>query len=233
MKKGLLLILMISLFIFTGCKKYDTIEEYSVAMKEVRTRLNSYTIEAEVSDNGNMTYYKGYMNGQNWKTEELTNDKKTYYKGILYDGKEVWTYTNTKTSAVQVPFRLMLAMQGIGSHQNSDMIMKIINPLGILVNWSLSEYTGEVNEDAWDFAGMKNFNGFRCRMIENMNNEDSVCVSDKYGIAVYAKIKGKDDNYTEYNVKSISNRALTQQDMDLPEGIKKISISGIFQDLLR
>jgi len=232
MKNNLLLILVLCIFLLTGCKKYDTIEEYAHAMKEVRAKLNSYTMEIDVSTNNIDEHYIAYINGHNWKTEKV-DDNKNFQDGILYDGKEVWTYSKSKTSAVQVPFRLMLAMQGINLKKTNDTVMKIINPIGVLVNWSFNEMTGYIDENAWDFGKKKKYNGYKCRMIENLDNDDIVCVSDKYGVAVYAKIKDdKTNTIMEYNVKNISNAPLTEKDLDIPDGIKKLSISGIFQDLM-
>ncbi len=232
MKKGVLLALILSIFLFTGCKRYDSIVEYVQAMQEVRTKLNSYTLEVDVSTNGTDEHYIAYIKHSKWKTEKIDNNK-AYIDGILFDGKEVWTYSNSKSSAVQVPFRLMLAMQGINTNKTNDTVMKIVNPVGVLLTWSLNEMTGEVNEESWDFGKMKKYNGYRCRMIESLDNDDVVCVSDKYGVAVYAKIQDSKTNKTvEYNVKNISNRDLSEKDMDVPDGIKKISISGILKDFL-
>lgn len=231
MKKNFLCLIILCLCLVTGCtKNYKTVQEYSDEMTALRKQLGDYTIEAVITTDDAETYVKSYIKDPKWKTETSKNNGKSYQDGILYDGKEVYSYSKKENLAMAIPFKQMIAKEKNVDAKTTDLVMKYINPTGFVYDWT----TGATNLDNDLKFGDKNVvkNEFKCRMILSKTDDSSICVSDKYGVAVYAKIKDpKKDSYIEFNVKKIENNPLTENDLNLPAGMKKFSMAQLFQNM--
>ena len=232
MKKSLLFTLILCTCLFTGCtKNYKTVDEYSTAMKEVRNQLGDYTIEAKImTDDGDVDCIS-YKKGDKWKTETSKNNGRVFNDGILYDGKEVYSYSKKHKMAMSIPFKQMLQKSGVNDNESLDMVMKIVNPTGILFYWDLDEIKGQ-DGSSWTFGKNIKKNNFPCRMLQHADGAE-VCVSDKYGIAVYAKISTPQKGNTEFNVKTIKNTPILDSDLGLPKGVKKMSMSELFRSMAK
>ena len=232
MKKVLIPALLVCMCLFTGCtKKYDTVKDYSNAMKEVRANLGDYTIDAEISSSDMNINCRTYKKGDKWKTETSKNDGKTFNDGILYDGDEVYSYSKQQKFAMIIPFKQIMAKSGTDDKEALDVMMKMVNPTGILFYWDISESENSNNE-IWTFGKITKKNNYKCRMLNNISG-GQVCVSDKYGIAVYAKIHTPKQGEVEYNVKNISNKTIESSYLDLPEGVQKMSMADLFKNMAK
>lgn len=231
MKKNFLWLIILCMCIVTGCaKNYKTVQEYADEMSALRKQLGDYTIEAVITTEDAETYVKSYIKDPRWKTETSKNNGKSYQDGILYDGKEVYSYSKKENLAMAIPFKQMIEKKQKIDEKSTDMIMKYINPAGFIYDWT----TGSTNLDDDLEFGKKNEikNNFKCRMILSKTDDSEACINDQYGIAVYAKIKDpKKGSYIEFNVKNVENNALTEDDLNLPAGIKKFSMAQLFQNM--
>ena len=233
MKKFALSALLIGVFMFTGCtKNYKTFEEYSDAMEEVRDKLGDYTVETVISTPEADINCRTYKKGEKWKTETSKNNGKTYSDGILYDGKEVYSFSTVNKMAMSIPFKQMLSKEG-ANEDNIEMVMKVINPTGILFYWDLDDLGNKGGDNnSISLGKITAKNDFKCRMISYKAGGEA-CISDKYGIAVYLKINTPEKGDIEYNVKTILNNSLNDSDLDLPEGVKKISMADLLQNMAK
>lgn len=230
MKKKIILTLMLCACLFTGCtKKYNTVDEYAKAMNEVRKNLGDYTIETIISTNNTENYSKSYLKNEKWKTEISKNNGKTFDDGILYDGKEVYSYSKSQKIAMSIPFRQMFSKLGADNKTAYETVMKMINPVGILFYWGSDELKCK-DCSLWEFGRVTKKNNFKCRILRHKDGGE-ICVSDKYGIAVYAKISTPQKGESEFNVKKINNSYLSDVDLDLPSDVKQMSIADLFQDM--
>lgn len=232
MKKSLIIMLVACICLATGCtKNYKSVSEYADAMAQVRKNLRYYTIETVISNNSTDSYFRSYIKGDKWKTETSQNSGKTYDgNGVLYDGVEVYSYSSEQHMAVSIPFGKMLEKQGVKDKKITNMIMKYINPAGFVYDWTMEDK----DLDKSLTFGKKNVkkNGFKCRMLQSTNDDSEICVSDKYGIAVYAKLKdNKKGGYVEFNVNKVNNLNISDYDLELPAGVKKLSMATMLQDL--
>ena len=232
MKKVLVPALLLCMCLFTGCaKKYDSIKDYAQAMQEVKTKLGDYTIETVISSKSLNMNCITYKIDNLWKTETSKNGGKDYSDGILYDGHEVYSYSKIQNVAMSMPFKQILEQKGEDNEKAIDVIIKMINPTGILFYWDLDDMV-ENGSNGWDFGKMTKKNNYKCRMLHHKSGGE-VCVSDKYGIAVYAKINTPKQGEVEYNVKNISNKPLNVSDIGLPEGIKKMSMLDMLKNMTK
>ena len=231
MKKILVPALLICMCLFTGCtKKYDSVKDYSKAMQEVRAKLGDYTIQTVLSSREMNLDCITYKKGDLWKTETSKNGGKNYSDGILYDGNEVYSYSKSQNFAMSMPFKQMMPKNEDGE-KALNIVMKMINPTGILFYWDMEDIVKD-DSTGWTFGKITKKNGFKCRML-NHKAGGQVCVNDKYGIAVYAKINTPKQGEVEYNVKKIENKTLTNTDVSLPAGIKKMSMTDLFKNMAK
>jgi hypothetical protein len=232
-KKFLLCTLvLLPLCLLTGCtKNYKTVSEYSAAMSEVRNNLGDYTIEADLLSGNKNLYVKSLCKNDLWKAETSNDNGKTYVNTLLYDGKEIYTYAKGQPIAVSIPFKKMITTQG-SDNNDAEKAVKWMNPLGVTYNWDLYLKEDDINK-TFELGKIVKKNGFDCRMVTYINGDGEFCISDKYGIAVYAKLTDKTKNQTmEINVKSIDNAMLNPSDFELPAGIKKMSMVTLMQNML-
>ena len=230
MKRNLLFVIILSLCLVTGCTKhYKTVQAYSDDMSALRQKLGDYTIEAIITTDDADINIKSYMKGSKWKTETSKNNGKTFQEGILYDGNEVYSYSKKDNIAMSIPFKQMMKKEGVNDETKLALVMRMINPTGILYYWDVLEATGSL-DNLCSFGKITKKNNFPCRMILYKYGGE-VCVSDKYGIAVYLKTQTPKQGNVEYNVKSINTSPISDFDLGLPAGIRKMSMSDLFQNL--
>lgn len=236
MKRLLLGILVIlSLCFLTGCtKNYQTVADYSADMTQVRNKLGDYTIEANMVSGSRDMYYKSHIKGDLWKTEESGDNGQSYKNTMLYDGREVYTYSQEQPIAVSIPIKQMIAKQGqFKEGDNPDKAMKCVNPMGLLLYWDLYVKDNDINQ-TFELGKIVKKNGFDCRMVTYISDNGEFCVSDKYGMAVYAKLINKVKNQmVEINVKKIDNTPISDSELMLPAGIKKVSMEALMKNMLK
>lgn len=236
MKKLLLTSILLSVCLFTGCtKSYNTAEEYAADMQTVRSSLGNYTIEAQQSD-GIKTYdMKSYFKDNKWKTENLSNPNDV--TGLLYNGEEVLSFSKANRIAMSIPFKKIFeGKNDEDSKMALDIMTKLTNPAGVLMYWDKLQ-SDKDNKTVWVVDNkLTTKNNFPCRMLTS-ENIGEMCISDKYGIAVYSKLnietpKGSGKyRAVETNVKTISNEPIDSSKLNLPEGVKKISMEEIFKNI--
>lgn len=234
MKKiSLLLVLACSLFM-SGCTdnavKYNSFDEYSNAMKEVRAKYNSYTIEAKIDGKLDLLKgeYKLYLKKNKWKEEISSEFSKSQDMGIsttLYNGSELLTYSDDSDSALVDP-SLSMVKEMMKNDYNQDEAIKSHSRLYRLFNWSdgiLSTYYLRVPFK----SKITKKNGFECRMIESEYID--VCVSDKYGIAVYSN--SKKIMQETVNVTKIDTSDIKDSVFELPKGMKKETYADLMKQI--
>ena len=82
-------------------------------------------------------------------------------------------------------------------------------------------------------------NNFPCRLIKyeyDLGRTKEVCVSDKYGIAVYLKYaltdpKRKEDTVGELNVVKINTDEIDDTEFQLPKGVNKMDFQQLMNEL--
>ena len=232
MKKSILLLLL-SVCFLTGCTKhYNSVLEYSADMEKVRNKIGDYTIEATMTGNNVNNYYKSVIKGEKWRVEESRDNGNTYNSVLLYDGKKIYAYSKNENYAIEMPIKELLKQSGI-DNEKTELIMKVINPVGILVHWNLDEISGSI-DNAWDFGPNDRKNNFDCRMMTyKLESGYEACVSDKYGIAVYAKVNTKKQGLVEINAKKIDNTPVSEQEVELPSGMKVVSMYDLFKSMFK
>lgn len=234
MKKWLLILPLV--LILTGCTNYSNVADYSVAMQQVRKNKPAYNIEASLkAANGNSKYYKAYIKGDKWKVFESQDNGKTFIKDtMLYDGKHVYGYSDDKKMAVIMDFDNALPGLFSSSEESKEMMnlmAKFMNPMYILFDWHLDIDNPQVsNCKMWKFSGINYKNNHFCRSIK-YNDQFELCVSDKYGISVYSKIKSKKNGEVEFNVKKIKTSYISNSEFELPAGTEVQSLSNMFNQL--
>lgn len=233
-KKFLCALLLLPLCLLTGCtKNYKTVSDYSADMLKVREKLGDYTIEADTSSGGQYMYLKSMIKGNLWKTEMSNDGGKSYANAMLYDGKEIYTYSKIQPIAVSIPLKQMIAKQVDNNGDDSpEKAMKWINPIGVALYWDLNIKDNDIDK-TFNLGKIVQKNGFDCRMVTYISEDGEFCVSDKYGMAVYSKMTDKVKNQTiEINVKKIDNTPLSDSDVSLPAGIKKMSMEDLMKNML-
>ncbi|MBQ3641803.1 hypothetical protein II906_07780, partial [bacterium] len=206
MKKLLFITLLIPLFFLTGCiKNYANVEEYANAMTQVKNNLKYYTIEAVETENGKTKKVKGYFDGNRWKTDFSLKGKPGT---ILFDGENVWTYGSDSPYAIgHSNFYPPVSEIDLFLTNNTG------NPLFIIIHWD-KMLTINHQYKLWTLGRITKKNSYVCRMLVSKVMGE-MCVSDKYGIPVYSKIRDYtetgDVKYTEINVTSISNEEISQK----------------------
>ncbi len=231
MKKSIWLLLLLVCFL-TGCSKhYNSITEYSEDMTKVRNKLGDYTIEASISSNDVNGYYKSVIKGNKWRVEESKDNGSTYNSVILYDGNKIYAYSKNQNIAIEMPIKEMLKQSNV-DNEKTELIMKVINPVGILLHWDIDNINGNI-DNAWQFGKNGKKNNFDCRMLSyNLNPGDEVCVSDKYGMAVYLKMATNTKHgIMEVNVKNIDNTPVSEQEVELPQGMRVMSMFDLFKGM--
>lgn len=229
MKKVLSLCLLLSTCLLVGCtKNYKTVEEYETAMKEVKKANSNYTMEVRQELGSIGMTYKTHIKGDKWKTETSINGGASYYSTTLYDGNELLQYSQGSPYATINPASSML--KDFDSEEEKVMSLAMVNPPINLVYW---ENSFSYSDSKRTFGNTKeNKNGFECRMVIG-NNEES-CVSDKYGVAVYRKLKGHDNSGDiVYNLIKIDTAEIPDSEFELPAGVKKMDFDSMLQDLDR
>ena len=233
MKKHIWL-LLISVCLLTGCtKQYSSVSEYSTDMNKVRNKLGDYTIEATISSNDVNGYYKSFIKNNKWRAEGSKDNGNTYNTVILYDGNKVYAYEKNKNIAIDMPIKEMLKQSNV-DNEKAEFVMKFINPMGILIYWDLDNISGNI-DGSWQIGTKSKKNGFDCRMISyKLSPSDEVCVSDKYGIAVYAKLTTKTKHgVMEINVKNIDNTPISEQEFELPSEMRVYSMMDLLKGMLK
>ena len=232
MKK--LLLACTAIMLLTGCtKNYKTVDEYETAMKAVRDSQPAYTIEVKQGTSIAELYYKNTTKGNKWKTEMSMNGGKSYMTTMLYDGSELLQYSANSPYAVSNP-----ALDASDDEETKNSMLEMLNPVSPVFSWkdgysmfaALSD-----SEQTAEFTNNKaNMNGFDCRMIK-FGEDREACVSDKYGIAVYEKMKYEDPRRgTEeitFNVVKIDTADVPDSSFELPKGIEKMDFDKMLNNL--
>ena len=231
-KKILCALLLLPLCLLTGCtKNYKTVSEYSSDMTDVRDKLGDYTIEANITAKKGEGYYKSRIKGDLWKTEESKDNGQTYMNTILYDGTNVYTYSKAQPVAISMPIKQMLAKQEVKDYE-SENAMKWINPIGVALYWNLYANDNDIDK-TFNLGKITNKNGFDCRMVTYIDEDGELCISDKYGMAVYVNVTDKvKKQKLEINVKKIDNTPIPDSDIALPSGMKIISMETLMKNML-
>ncbi len=230
MKKLMILTVLIGVScLFTGCLKiYKEVSEYVEDMNLVQKETPSYSAEVKRNITINNTEeitYKTYKKGDKWKTEQYKRGGGEVYNILIFDGEEVYSYAPGSKFAVSIP------------KLNNDKAPSInqANPLNPLFEWSTQLPVHIDKPVTPEFVNNKEKkNGFDCRLI-SYGPERTVCVSDKYGIAVYEQISFKDrqgKNFSmETNVTSVDTTELDDSVFELPENVKKLSINEAINEM--
>lgn len=228
MKKFCFVFILACMFMLTGCtKNYKTVSEYSADMTKVRQRLGDYTIEAVVTSRDADVYCKSRIKNNLWKTEVSHNGGKTYIEGILYDGSRLYSYSNQENIAMEIPLRQMFAKGGVKDAKMMDKTVKFMNPTGLVYNWDAIEATNI--DKLWTFGERTKKNNYNCRML-TLSRGGEACISDKYGVAVYLKVSTPKKGDVEINVKKISNNSISNHDLELSSGLKKVSMTELISN---
>lgn len=239
MKKFLLLTIVVSMFLFTACtKNYKTVGEYETAMKTIVSKHTDCTIEAKQSIGTAELYYKSYITKDKWKVDISMNGGGSYLSTILYDGKDLMTYSAGS------PYAMVNPMLDSIDTDDTEMVESVINsqnPVYQLINWSGALALMADSEDISkaEFVNNKdNKNGFDCRLIK-FGEDREACVSDEYGIAVYHKLTTDDIKHpgntmvSELNLVKIDTTPIPDSTFDLPSGVKKTSMDDMFKNMDR
>lgn len=237
-KVSTMFLLFVSAVIFSGCTKtYKTVEDYDTAMKTVRSKIPAYTIEAKHELQGASLYYKSYVKGNKWKTEMSLNGGNSYLSTILYDGTDLLSYTLGSPYAMKNP-----AIDVMGKEMDEESLRSVIdmqNPTSALFTWHdgypiMAALPADAEPKA-EFENQKaNVNGFDCRMIK-FGTDREACVSDKYGIAVYHKLKlqepkaGQDE--ISINLVKVDTSDIPDATFELPDGVKKADMNTMLQEM--
>lgn len=169
-------------------------------------RGNEYVIEGDISVGGQNLPFKSYVSDKKWHTE-YTNTKGVYT--FLYNGKKFYTYGPNAKAAMNFNFN------------ENDILQR--NPINPILNWRNG---GSVTTRIPDgiSAGSKvsskrsSMNGFDCMMID-LSKSRTVCVSEKYGFAVYLRYVFANGSQTVLNVKSVEPLC-DKNAFKLPRGFK-------------
>jgi outer membrane lipoprotein-sorting protein len=228
------LLLSISLVLFlTGCtKNYNSVDEYQAEMEKVKTANKSYTIEAKFSTYEGNGYFRSKFKGDKWKSELSMNDGLRYLETTIFDGKEILKYKLDSKIAVTIP----------GFNSEDTDFNSLINPTHSLYEWEKDMFGLDLDKSKKvEFLNQKEIkNNFPCRMIKysyQTGGTKEVCVSDKYGIAVYSKQvfknpqPGKEDIVSELNAVKISTDELNDTEFQLPEDVKKMNFEQLMNEL--
>ena len=235
MKKiNLAALLILSTFLISGCtKNYATVSEYSNAMNIIKNKNTSYVIEAKQSINNSDIYYRTYVKGDKWKTEGSLNGGNSYGETILYDGIDLLTYTAGSKYAIVNP---MMEVYRNDTQKERILAINSANPLNVLINWqdNYNMFSGLKKTNPEFINQNDKRNGFSCRMIKLEENREA-CISDKYGIAVYQKMKikslrGKEQEIIT-NLVKIEIKDNPNSTFDLPQGVKKSSFESVLNNL--
>lgn len=235
MKK--LALLLLPVLLLSGCtKNYKTVEEYESEMQAVR-KANSYIVEIKQQTPMAELYYKSYVKGDKWKTELSMNNGASYMTTVLYDGVDLLSYSSGTPYAVVNP-----AMEMVDDEDPEYKVALINsqNPVNPIFHWYddfsfVSNLTSAPNKGVFE-DNKANKNGFDCRMIK-FSEDREACVSDKYGIAVYYKIKFEDPRKpgeiqeTIFNLVKIEESEILDSEFELPQGVKKMSLEGMLDHM--
>ena len=228
MKKIPCLIAILSFFLLTGCtKNYKSVTEYESAIKAIKKP--SLTIEASQKLGTVELYYKTQAKNDKWKTQTSMNNGNSYMTTVLYDGEEILTYSQGSPYAIKNPFMETL------SDADEDTKISAINmqnPTSPLLNWQNGFGVvglGLANDTSEFINNKDNRNGFDCRLIKLGDNEEA-CISDKYGIAVYHKVK-TEKGELEINLIKIDTTNLSESEFELPQGVKKMDFEKMLETL--
>ena len=225
MKKLMIISMLVSALILCGCaKKYDSVSDYATAMNEVRTKTGDITVEVSQNAEKKQSNMTCYLKGNKWNT--IIEDG-----GLMFDGNDVYAYSNKNMYAIKMPFKEMWEKNknNPNAPKSLDVLYKFSNPVGPLIYWDEIFVTDDKHNSGLVFAGNDEKNGITCRMIKNSQNEEA-CISDKYGVAVYMKIVNpKNNDIVETNVKSIKTGNIAEENINLPEGMKKVAMADLLQ----
>lgn len=218
-KVSLFIMLMLSAILMSGCtQNYETVNEYRHAL-DMKMKHPSYIIDVKQNKNGKETYYRTYIMDEKWRTDKLSDDGNSYEETYIYDGIDSLIHKAKSDFA--------LLNYGVESMDKNDKnrILKInqTNPTDRLIHWG-NEYNlfqGMSTSNPVFINQNDKKNGFKCRLIK-VNENKEVCVSDKYGIAVYEKSTEKGNGNTVItDVIGINIRYTPITTFQLPEGIKR------------
>lgn len=209
MRKISLLLILLICFSSACTKQYKNVDEYSSDMKKVRQNLNNYTIIGNIDTLGNVILFKTFIKDNKWKT--ISSLKDGYKFTYLYDGKDVYLYINDK----------ILVKNPINPYAKQNKISTINgqNPTNPIIDWDFDEFK-QPNDEPYKFKNNQIINGYKCRLVYTTDYE--ACISDKYGIAVYANSSLKNQEI-KYNVTKISNNTVPSEEFIVPTGLKTIS----------
>lgn len=225
MKKILVMSLLVSLCLLTGCsKKYDSVESYAEAMKQVQQSHKSIKMEVQNLSWMADSYVKSFFKDGKWRADQSMNGGRTYFRTVLYDGKDIVSYTNNAKWATLISTPK--------NEKDLEMMTSINNVASKLLDWNNPNCLCSLQEIKPVFANEKDKrNGFPCRLIKYGDNYEA-CVSDKLGFAVYVKSRfaGLEDKETVYNLVSVETDTVQDAEVLLPEGLKKITLENMLKE---
>lgn len=240
------IVLLLSLtIIFSGCTKhYSSIDKYKEDMQAVRNRFPAYTLDVSQTIPKYDLKYEAYIKDDKWATEVSKDNGVSNFVTLLSSGTDLCYYTKESDYALLLPVEKLLIDKTRKS--KSDKIW-MLNPVANLFNWhdgrglfdSLNLIANDVDINRKNYEvgtsqakisrNLTTMNGFECRMINFGDNEfgREACISEKYGIAVYSKLRTRDSrnnpielvtNVTKIDVTDISDSLI-----NLPKDKSKIT----------
>ena len=207
MKKILLSLCAVTMLL-SGCsKKYNSVSEYTAAMQTVKNAANCYTIEFQQDNSKYKT--KSYICKNKWKVEmSATNGEPYANKTLMFDGTDYTIQTYGSNFAVVIP-------------QGDPEEMELLNPAYYIVNWE------KLSTSTPTFVNQQdNKNGFDCRTI-SWSDGSEACISDKYGIAVYAKYNNIFNKSNIINISNINVNDITDSAIQLPNDVHKLDMKQL------
>lgn len=240
------IVLLLSLtVIFSGCtKQYSSIDKYNEDMQTVRNSFPAYTLEVSQTIPNYNLKYKSYVKDDKWVTEVSKDNGVSNFVTLVSSGKDLCYYSKDSEFAILLPVEKLLIDK---TRENKSDKIWMLNPIANLFYWtdgrgifdSLNLIANDVdtNRKKYDVGtsqakiskNLTKMNGFDCRMITFGNNEfgREACISEKYGIAVYSKLKTKNskNNSIEIttNVTSIDVNDIPNSLVNLPKDKSKIT----------
>jgi len=220
MKKiNLAIILILSAMLTSGCtKNYETVHEYMKSL-DMKMKHPSYIIETKQSIGNKETNYRTYIMDEKWRTEKLSDDGNSYEKLFIYDGIDSLIYQAKSDVAI-----LNYGVEDM--EMNDEVRLKKINetnPIDEIIHWGNGDKSinGINNFNPVFINQNEERNGYKCRLIK-IDEKKEACVSDRYGIAVYAK-----DSTKTTTVTNITKKYIPYSTFKVPEGVKKKKNSEI------
>ena len=218
MKKISLLLVLMCSFFMSGCSNntsdYASLGEYRDAISKVRDSYKTFTIKTHSRADNMITDSTLFIKNNKWKNVYTTRILDIQYllfellgeKQIntnLYDGGDsVAAYGGLDPDY----YELNPVSSGYYKKLDDPFLNMIFEPFVLLSTYKF-EYR------------MTKKNGFQCRLIKS-NNAD-VCISDKYGIAVYYKVKAG-RGFLTTNVKEIDTSDISDSEFELPKNMKLV-----------